>query len=213
MGIEADSCMWQGPGPAWLGFASDSDVPGTSDREVAQGWCCGVLSALSADPEPSLGQFTRKAVCKEAWRISRHHYVSLACAIQSCLYLLNASSWENYPWTPITGPVKVLENWRGSFSPLVSWEVVGGSSRCVGTDSCSRCLRGCHAAACTAIGRKKTILLPSGIFSLFFSHFKPRLSFVVTKCCCDDARAYNSAASGSHFLHSESKQEAGLVEA
>lgn len=31
------------------------------------------------------------------------------------------------------------------------------------------------------------------------------------KCHCDDAGAYNSVASGSHFVHSESEQEAGLV--
>lgn len=33
------------------------------------------------------------------------------------------------------------------------------------------------------------------------------------KCHCDDARAYNSVASGSHFLDSESEQQAGLVDA
>lgn len=47
----------------------------------------------------------------------------------------------------------------------------------------------------------------------FFFHFKPRLIFVVMKCHCDDGRACNSVASGSHFLHSESEQEAGLVDA
>lgn len=61
---------------------------------------------------------------------------------------------------------------------------------------------------------KKNIFLHSGAFSCYFFslHFKPRLIFVVIKCHCDGARAYNSAASGSHFLHSESEQEAGLVD-
>ena len=60
----------------------------------------------------------------------------------------------------------------------------------------------------------KNILLPSDAFSFFFfSHFKPRLIFIVMKCHCDDARTYNSVASGSHFLHSESEQEAVLVDA
>lgn len=60
----------------------------------------------------------------------------------------------------------------------------------------------------------RNILLPSDAFSFFiFFHFKPRLIFVVMKCHCDDGRACNSVASGSHFLHSESEQEAGLVDA
>lgn len=53
---------------------------------------------------------------------------------------------------------------------------------------------------------------PSDAFSFFPPpHFKPRLIFIVMKCHCDDAGAYNSVASGSHFVHSESEQEAGLV--
>lgn len=63
-GIEACTCMWQGPAPAQPLAAV------SLGWEVAQGWYCEVLLALI--PKIFLCQFTASAIFIEKWRISQH---------------------------------------------------------------------------------------------------------------------------------------------